>query len=181
LLDPETNEVLAGRLEATESTVKWRFAHARENFHEVFTYIRSALDSVSIRPGIRRIVALACGTMTRTDHSYRCSMVQHALALALREYLASRQETGDQSNNPTGGIECFAQDPAYTTLDKRILKEAGFAVVDDPGAFLEVHERSVVISVNSNIPVRQIVADLPRPSMVIWDRVVDRDLSHTGA
>jgi hypothetical protein len=60
-----------------------------------------------------------------------------------------------------------------------VLGEEGVVVMEDPRAFLEVDEASVVIAVASDICVRQIVADLARPAVVIWDRVTDE--VETGA
>ena len=62
-------------------------------------------------------------------------------------------------------------DPIYRIEDKTVLAEAGFTVVDDPRGVLHVDDASVVISVSPDIPVRQIVADIARPAIVIWNRV----------
>ena len=48
-------------------------------------------------------------------------------------------------------------------------------VIDDPRAFLEVDEASVVIALAPDIPARQIIADLTRPAILLWDNVVNSD------
>ncbi|KAK3898364.1 hypothetical protein C8A05DRAFT_47291 [Staphylotrichum tortipilum] len=102
------------------------------------------------------------------------SMAQHALALAVRDFLANGDMTGANGEG-AGGIKCYAQDPIYTPIDEQVLSEAGFTVVDDPRAFLEVDEASVIIAMNSDIPVRQIIADLARPAIMIWNKVTVDD------
>ncbi|KAK3309457.1 uncharacterized protein B0T15DRAFT_506238 [Chaetomium strumarium] len=192
--DRKTKELLADWPEADYHTVKRRFAAAKENFgHEAFGYIKAALASAVLPVGIRKVVALACGTMTKAnDHSsYRRSMAQHALALALRDHLSASaahpttpgESNSSSSSRSTVGMPCYAQDPLYTPLDKRVLEEDGITVVEDPAAFLEIDEASVVISVNPSIPVRQIIADIadPGPAIIIWNRVVDSGSGRTLA
>jgi hypothetical protein len=48
-------------------------------------------------------------------------------------------------------------------------------VLDDPRAFLEVDETTILICIGSDIPVHQIVADIARPAIMIWDEPVDED------
>jgi hypothetical protein len=115
--------------------------------------------------------------MTWADHDTAMRPVaQHILALAVRDFLASHDARG-RPGEGVCGIKCYAQDPIYTPIDEQVLGEAGFDVVDDPKAFLEVDESSVVIAIAPDIPVRQIVADIARPAMMIWDKfsVTDTD------
>ena len=92
-------------------------------------------------------------------------MAQHTLALTVRDHLANGY--GKDAND----IKCYAQDPIYMAEDKAVLAEAGFTVVNDPRGFLHVDNASVVISVSPDIPVRQIIADIARPAILIWNRV----------
>ncbi|KAK4151846.1 hypothetical protein C8A00DRAFT_16789, partial [Chaetomidium leptoderma] len=107
------------------------------------------------------------------------SIAQHTLALAIRDLLVSDHYASGAHGDGTRDIKCYAQDPVYTLVDEQILYEAGFTVVDDPRAFLEVDEASVVIAISPDIPVRQIVADIARPTIMIWDKVtvLDRDIA----
>lgn len=144
---------------------------------ELFGQIRSALTSAAIPPVIRKIVALACSTTTGAGDGSSRSMAHHALALLLADFLGSECASGSHSIGD-GGIQCYAQDPVYTLVDEQVLREAGFAVIDDPRAFLEVDEASVVIAISADIPVRQIIADIARPAIMILDKV-DRSNRNT--
>jgi hypothetical protein len=98
------------------------------------------------------------------------STAQHILALAIRDILTNNDAENTQNEN-TDQIKCYAQDPAYTLIDELILHEAGFTVLDDPRAFLEVDEASIVIAISPDIPIKQIIADIARPAILIWDKI----------
>lgn len=93
-------------------------------------------------------------------------MCQHALILAIRDIVEKLQTAGQAAQ-----IECFAQDPVYTETDRRLLRSFGIKDLDDPRGFLEVDDDSLVISFSPSIPVRQIIADIARPAVMIWDYV----------
>lgn len=113
--------------------------------------------------GISKIVAFACSTMAYDDSCcQKRSIAQHAMALTIRDFL--QRKNGSQ-------IGCFAQDPAYTEIDKAVLQCTGIIVLDDPRAFLEVDEASFIVSIGPDVPIRQIVLDIARPAAMIWDKV----------
>jgi hypothetical protein len=173
----QTNELVDLWPASDYATVKRRFEEAKQSWEasEHFAQLKSTLASVAVPPGIDKIVALACSTMTWADNGDNMrSMGQHILALTIRHLLASGSSTGADGENARG-IKCYAQDPIYTPVDEQVLSEAGFTVVDDPRAFLEIGEASVVIASAPNIPVRQIVADIARPAIMIWDEVTVED------
>lgn len=120
--------------------------------------------SAMIPAGVNKIVAFACCTMAVVDEMGR-SASQHALVLYMRDFLSGLNQ--DKAHE----IKCYAQDPIYQDIDKAILKQQGISVLSDPRGFLEVDEMSVVVSVSPNVPVRQIITDLARPAIMIWDRV----------
>jgi hypothetical protein len=112
---------------------------------------------------ITKIVGLALGAISyHYDKHPRC-YIQHALLLTLREWLVDRGKTED--------AVCYAQDPGYRSVDREVLKEHGIEVIDDPRAWLEIDDESIVFSVSPNVPVKEIVADIARPAIVIWERV----------
>ncbi|KAK7014710.1 hypothetical protein R3P38DRAFT_3573570 [Favolaschia claudopus] len=116
---------------------------------------------------IRRIVAFACGTPSfvseESDPDFALRSVrQHALIIAIKNMLESREKSR---------IEVYAQDPAYSEVDKELLNAYGISVIADPRGFLRVTSESIVVSISPNIPIRQIVADISRPAVIIWDRV----------
>ena len=113
-------------------------------------------------PPITKIVAFACSNMSSEEGLDSRSASQHALILSLRRLLQTR------TIRP---IECFAQDPIYTSSDKDVLAEHNIKVLNDPRGFLHVDDSSVVLSVSPNMQVRQIITDIARPALLIWDRV----------
>lgn len=62
-----------------------------------------------------------------------------------------------------------------TSVDRDVLADIGFEMIDDPRGWLEIDERSVVLSVAPNVPVKEIIADTARPAIVIWSRVKNDD------
>ena len=85
--------------------------------------------------------------------------LQHAILQSIRDLLLQR---GAEK------VGCFVQDPMYQLLDKEILGNTGITVLDDPRAFLEVDANSVVVAFNPSFPLRQIIADIARPAVLIW-------------
>lgn len=127
--------------------------------------LRNALERIpsSTLNGISKIVAFACSTIAYDDSPcQKPSIAQHAMVLTIRDFL--QRKNGSQ-------IRCFAQDPAYTEIDKAVLQCIGITVLDDPRAFLEVDEASFIVSVGPDVPIRQIVLDIARPAAMIWDKV----------
>lgn len=131
--------------------------------------LRNALERIpsSTLNGISKIVAFACSTMAYDEPiCQKPSIAQHAMVLTIRDFL--HRKNGSQ-------IRCFAQDPAYTEIDKAVLQHTGITVLDDPRAFLEVDEASFIVSVGPDVPIRQIVLDIARPAAMVWDKVKSRE------
>ncbi|KIX03742.1 uncharacterized protein Z518_07295 [Rhinocladiella mackenziei CBS 650.93] len=112
---------------------------------------------------VNKIIAFACGPMAFSDQAPWAirSAYQHALVITLRDILSELQ------GHPIG---CYAQDPGYTDIDRDVLENSAITILDDPQGFLEVDDSTVVLSFGADIPVRQIIADIARPAMMIWDR-----------
>ncbi|KAL2126354.1 hypothetical protein VTI74DRAFT_1133 [Chaetomium olivicolor] len=117
--------------------------------------LRELLEA-ALPPGVNKLVAFACSTMT-------------IKAGQLRSRRGQQQHRPE--NGPQPQIQCFAQDPLYTDTDKEVLERVGVSVVQDPRGFLEVDDQTVVVSIAPNIPVRQIIADIAPPAALIWNRV----------
>ena len=130
--------------------------------------LRGAFDAASL-PRATKIVAFACSTMIVVEDDDRSHPVaQHAAVLTLQEVLTRRlREAGDESTR----VRCFAQDPMYKPADVEVLQEVGIEVLEDPRAFLEVDEETVVVCVSPNVPVREVVADIARPAAMVWGRI----------
>lgn len=99
------------------------------------------------------------------DTVQKNSIMQHALTVTIRGFWQSRNV------QPGAEIKCYAQDPQYTEVDAAVLGKAGITVIGDPRGLLETDDSSVIISFAPDIPVRQIVTDLARPAILIWDKV----------
>jgi hypothetical protein len=131
--------------------VSWEESVTRANFEEILKEAEGHK--------INNVVGLACGSLSR-PYRYN-SAVQHALLITVKNWL----ETNGLDEKE---LSCYAQDPEYTDVDRRILHDVGFQVVDDPDGFLKVDEQSIVLSIAANIPVKHIIADIARPAIVIW-------------
>lgn len=85
-------------------------------------------------------------------------MIQHSMALTIAQ-LCRGNETA----------LLLAQDPDYTEVAEKILTKKEFKIVGPHGAggFAEIDEESIVISPFVAAPVKQIIADLARPVLII--------------
>ena len=81
-----------------------------------------------------------------------------------------RDDLSELLRQTRDSIQCYAQDPGYTDTDRNMLQNSGITVLDNPHGFLEVTDSTVVLSFDVEVPVRQIIADIARPVMMIWDR-----------
>ncbi|KAL5344101.1 hypothetical protein BJX70DRAFT_393522 [Aspergillus crustosus] len=119
---------------------------------------------------VRKIIGLGCGTMGLPDgipHFSYGPAFQHAFLLTMKRLL---------QENCIGEIMCGVQDPMYSDKDRVALGVRGIVVLDDPKGFLEVDDTSLVFACAPDVPVKQIVADIARPAVLIWDRVEEEDL-----
>ncbi|KAI1268138.1 hypothetical protein F5Y18DRAFT_415594 [Xylariaceae sp. FL1019] len=64
----------------------------------------------------------------------------------------------------------LVQHPAYTDRDRNILRSVGFTILDDPQALLDLNESCALVAISAGLPIRDIVADLCRPGLIIWGR-----------
>ncbi|KAM0330198.1 hypothetical protein ACHAQA_004372 [Verticillium albo-atrum] len=122
-----------------------------------FQQFRRILGSKFVPSDINKIVAFGFGSLTHRGALNDTPIHQHILMLLLRDLVF-----------PNNEVSCFAQDPAYSEADIKALATVGVNVVDDPRAFLEVDERTIVLSFSPNAPVKQVVADISRPGVIIW-------------
>ncbi|KAH9901937.1 hypothetical protein F4778DRAFT_781819 [Xylariomycetidae sp. FL2044] len=120
--------------------------------------LQELLATIKIPFTLTRAVALALGPLTVGSIVLEHRVHQHALVSALHPGLIV--------NSP----ELFVQDPGYAKEDEEVLRLAGFTVLGDPQAFLELDESSVLISINHDAPVEDIVVDICRPGIIIWNR-----------
>lgn len=137
-----------------------------------YTKLVAILNSSAAAHEINKVVAVSLGSLVYPINrdSRDSSPFQHAMLLTLREWVIQR----------SAGSPCYTQDPVYTEVDHAILAEHGAEVIEDPRAWLEMDEQSIVVSISSNVPVREMVADLTRPAVIIWNRVTDNDYDQKG-
>lgn len=135
---------------------------------EMCEQLKGILKSAKLPRGIRKIIGLACGSFSIIGHESRNlqrSATQNALLLTLLHAL----QEGDAT------IACFSQDPVHTSSDRAVLLDSGIQPLDDPHGILEIDDSSVVFSTAPDLPVKEIVADIARPAILIWDRVLEID------
>ncbi|KAJ5690103.1 hypothetical protein N7462_004495 [Penicillium macrosclerotiorum] len=168
LYEPRPRPVRADVAKAFEGHAqKWRESEMCLKLEQILTKAAAAHE-------ITKVVGLALGTISYMDNEYPRSAVQHALLLTLRDWLTAKGGRADQD------VPCFAQDPIYKSMDKAILREHGVEVVNDPRAWLEIDDTSIVFSCAPDVPVKEIVADIARPAVVIWEQVDHEDADQKG-
>lgn len=130
--------------------------------------LKSILQSIDIARYVRQIVTFGLGSIEHDSDQLPRSTFQHALLLTVYDLLGKTQEG-------TGGIACYVQDPAYTSNDELILRELGITVLNDPEAFLKVDDSTLVISCAPDVPVKQVLSEFTKPVAILWDRVREQD------
>jgi hypothetical protein len=167
----KTNEVLLPALTFEFDFVTKTFQDKVREWNEsqACNKLKSFLTSLANDHKINKAVGFALGGFSR-DYgqkddfpSLHRAASQHGLLLTLRDWIQERDGSHD--------ISCYAQDPVYNSMDKRVLSEAGVEVIDDPRGWLEVDEQSLMISVAPNVPIKEIIADIARPAAIVWCRV----------
>ncbi|KAI0105170.1 hypothetical protein F4776DRAFT_657937 [Hypoxylon sp. NC0597] len=158
---------------------KWEECEQHRNLRETLKSRRAALSNVS------KIVGFACGPLSYGRNKEDYSLTQHAMILSLRKILTKMKpenagvrgsirrllSKGGEFDAMDNVVRCIVQDPAYTELDKEVLKEEGFIIENDPRGFLAVDDRTVVVSICANTPIQQIICDIARPAAIIQMRV----------
>ncbi|KAJ5279562.1 hypothetical protein N7478_004934 [Penicillium angulare] len=142
------------------------------NEKDPFKKMKQILDSTTASLDITKIVAVSLGCLTYAHSSRVSQQKQHWMIITLRDWLKEK-------NNSTH-FPCFVQDPVYEDSDKAILAQHEVEVIDDPLAWLEMDDQSIVVSIASNVPSKEIIADVSRPAVVIWYRVTDKDYDQKG-
>ncbi|RAL11878.1 SRR1 family protein [Aspergillus homomorphus CBS 101889] len=129
--------------------------------------LESHLSTLQFSAPIHKIVAFGLGTLAKTQNGHYStrSHVQHAAVETMATVLANRGISGGRR------VNCYVQDPWYDENDVLFLQSIGLTPLNDPKGFLEIDEHTLVFSVNPNVPVKQIVADIQWPGAMVWDTV----------
>ena len=113
-----------------------------------------------------KIIGFSLGDFSRkwsNDYRERVAL-SHALLLSVTDIV-------NQSKLAHGPFPCYVQDRWYTEATASLLSKRGVNVLEDPKGFLLVDEYSAVIACGANMPIKQIVTDLARPAVIIWDKI----------
>ncbi|KFH48287.1 hypothetical protein ACRE_007560 [Hapsidospora chrysogenum ATCC 11550] len=91
----------------------------------------------------------------------RASTLQHSIAMTMAEFCRNKDGAGD--------VQLLAQDPDYTPTTEEILRDSGFSIVGRFGAggFAEIDDETLVFSAFVEAPLKQIIADIARPALII--------------
>lgn len=122
-----------------------------------FRCLIDLLSAATFKTPIDKIVCFGLGT----TKSYR-SCLQHNAAQTISTALKILQEKP---------VPMYSQDPAYNDLDKELLEEEGFVIVDDPKGLLEITATTLIFSMNPGFPLKQIVCDGQWPAAMLWNWV----------
>lgn len=169
-----------GIVDSTSAFEKTRLAW---NQSKTCRLLQSKLEGLFAAKKVTKIICLGLGDMCReppewckrqtssdgghdpdevwAELRYGNSMLQHSMALTIAQAC--------RNSNAGHEVRLLAQDPAYTDKAKEILKDSGFELVGEFGAggFAEIDDDSVVFSAHINAPLKQIIADLARPPLII--------------
>lgn len=158
---PETGELIEASSLPTHESLTEYFQEQIQIWNEtdMRNKVAHILNTSAGGHDVNKIVAIALAPISTDDRNR--SAFQHALVLTLKEWLQFRQKP----------FSCYAQDSDYQSVDKVVLGQHGIEVIDDPRAWLEIDERSILFSCAPNVPVKEIVADIARPAVVIWEPV----------
>ncbi|EYE94765.1 uncharacterized protein EURHEDRAFT_412584 [Aspergillus ruber CBS 135680] len=120
---------------------------------------------------ITKIVGFALGPVACLDVKFADgigpsaanALTQHMALLTIAKIL--EQQNGGRK------VKCYTQDPVNKGVGNESLKTLGITSLDDPKGFLEVDDKTLVVSIHPNVPVRQVIADLQYPAAMLWNTV----------
>ncbi|KAI1632750.1 hypothetical protein F4809DRAFT_655930 [Biscogniauxia mediterranea] len=155
----------------TEHQVLQLYLHEKEKWDksDACSSLKLILATSKIPTNINKMVCFGLGNLesaylSSMEPTHHRSIVQHATALTIAAAVQRK------INKP---IKIYAQDPNYSLFTKRTLARQEIHVIDCYGAtgFTYVDEDAIVFSVAPNVPVKQVVADIARPPIMIWEKV----------
>lgn len=131
--------------------------------------------------GVERVVFFYGNGLSDDCDYCKRAMFLFAVALCLRELVVEMQAEREAQNvtgSTLGTIPIYM--PAFDTLrrwnpaEEEFLQKHGVEFVEsNAGLFLKVDERTAVVSYRNFNPVKQVVADLARPAVLICRPVVE--------
>jgi len=151
-------------------------AQAEWEGNEACKTLKQGLLVVENMPWVTKIVAFALGSVQEDsnpacpEHLKRRSCMQHALMETLTKVVEQAQGAG-------GKVTQYVQDPGYGSADLELLRQLDVTPLEDPDGFIEIDDHNLVLSISSNVPVKQVVADLQWPAVLIIEPI---DLTRTA-
>ncbi|KAI0858398.1 hypothetical protein F4860DRAFT_317585 [Xylaria cubensis] len=124
-----------------------------------FEQVQDVLASVEIPFAVTKVIGLGLGPLVIKSRVFERCVFQHALISVIRQKFSISSSA-------------YVQDPAYTQRDRNILHSAKLTILEDPQGLLELDEYSILVTINPNIPVWDIVADICRPGIIIWNNLI---------
>ncbi|KAI1365213.1 hypothetical protein F5Y08DRAFT_328197 [Xylaria arbuscula] len=121
-----------------------------------FEQVQDVLASVEIPFAVTKVIGFGLGFLVAKSRVFERCVLQHALVSVLGQRFSVSSSV-------------YVQDPVYTQRDRNILHSAGLTVLEDPQGLLELDEYSILLAISPGIPIKDIVADICRPSIIIWD------------
>ncbi|CZR63137.1 uncharacterized protein PAC_13034 [Phialocephala subalpina] len=149
----------------TLEEIKDEFEHFKRAWEErpACHDLKSKLQDLN---NIENIIILGLGSLqTSRREGRRTSATQLAALQTILEIL--READGTTAAGDRKDLPVVLQDPQYTEIDKAFLSSLGYKVVDDPEAFKEVTEGSLVYAIHCYGPVYKSISEGPRPRVFI--------------
>ncbi|KAI0857342.1 hypothetical protein F4860DRAFT_517925 [Xylaria cubensis] len=134
--------------------------------HEARHKLAAALLGLELPPTINKVICFGLGNHLTKEFEY---WTQHPAAVTIKNVL--KIKFGWK-------VRLLTHFPEYTSDTKAVLEKHGFEVIGRNGidGFLEVDENSLVFCKPSDIPVRQILAELARPAVIVTRPFREDDL-----
>ncbi|KAK0101324.1 hypothetical protein ONS95_006501 [Cadophora gregata] len=143
--------------------MKEEFEHWKRSWEERPTCqaLKEKMKDVEKGRRIVNVVVLGLGSLQSARREGRRSS---ATQLAALQTIVDGLENGTER-------QIIFQDPQFTRLDKELLTTLGYKILEDPEAFAEVVEGSLVYAIHCYAPVYKAVAQRPRPAVLIGTNV----------
>ncbi|KAE9364922.1 hypothetical protein N431DRAFT_386858 [Stipitochalara longipes BDJ] len=147
-------------LTRTIEELKQEFEHWKKQWEAspANSELRTLLEESKERRKIENVVFLGMGSLQNSRREgRRASATQLAALQTIISILGSEGKE----------LEVVLQDPQFTELDGEFLGSLGYKVVQDPGAFKEVKEGTLVYAVHCYVDVYKAISEGPRPAVLI--------------
>ncbi|KAI0543462.1 hypothetical protein F4679DRAFT_592846 [Xylaria curta] len=134
--------------------------------HKARHKLAATLLGLELPSNINKVVCFGLGNHLTKEFEY---WTQHPAATTIMNVL--KMKFGWK-------VKLLTHFPEYTSDTKAVLEKRGFEVIGKNGidGFLEVDENSLVFCKPSDIPVRQIIAELARPAVIVARPFREADL-----